>query len=404
MKKYTWIPAFAGMTMLGLLFSVPCFAGIDGGYKDGLYIQTQDEKYKLIFNVWAQPQLQFLSISNQGNVNTFQIRRARLSFSGHAFTKDFTYRIEPEVIQGRTFTVSPGFNYGGVNLQDGWGTYKLRPWLQFQMGQFKAYFNREELTATSQLQMIDYSLTNEIFSYHRDMGAAIKGIFWDNKFEYAFNVMNDGTHRNATNKNNMFLFSGRLVYNVLGFHGYTMGDLDYLGYSESALSGGGKPQLALGVASSYDKVRETQTSPNHHTTATTCDIAYRFSGLSFFGAGYYFHNLSQGNKTWGFIGQSGYFLIPKHLEVAARYAGALPTAQNVPSGYEVGAGLNYFFYGHNLKLQADYNWLINSPLAYGANGNPGIDSPNNIVTTGGEPGFHQGQHDHQVRLQFQFYL
>ncbi|MDZ4224584.1 MAG: porin, partial [bacterium] len=334
----------------------------------------------------------------------FQIRRARLSFSGHAFTKDFTYRVEPELVQGRTFTVSPGLNYGGVNLQDGWANYKLRPWVQFQVGQFKTYFNREEMTSTSQLQMVDYSLTNEAFSYHRDIGVAIKGDLSDKKFQYAFNIMNDGSHRNAANKNNMFLFTGRFVYNVLGFHGYTMGDLDYLGYSESALANGAKPQLAFGLASSYDRVKATQAAPNHHTTATTWDIIYRYSGFSFFGAGYYFHNLSQGNKALGFIGQSGYFLVPKRLEVAARYAGAMPTAQNVASGYELGAALNYFFHGHNLKLQADYNWLINSPLTYGANGNPGVANPANIVTTGGQPGFHQGQHDHQVRLQFQFYL
>ncbi len=388
-----------------LLFPAVAFTdSIEGGYKDGLYIQDATEKFRLKFNVWAQPQFQFLSISNQGNVNTFQIRRARLSFSGHAFTKDFTYRFEPEIVQGHAFTVSPGLQFGGVNLQDCWTTYKWKPWLQFQVGQFKTYFNREELTSTTQLQMVDYSFTNEVFSYHRDIGVAIKGNLWDNKLEYAFNVMNDGTHRNAANKNNMFLFTSRVVYNVLGFHGYSMGDLNYLGLAESAIEHSDKPQLALGLASSYDKVRATQTSPDHHTTATTWDIVYRYSGFSFFGAGYYFHNLSQGNKTWGFIGQSGYFLIPKRLEMAARYAGAIPTAQNVASGYEVGAALNYFFFGHNLKLQADYNWLINSPLVYGANGNAGVDSPNNIVTTGGNPGFHQGQHDHQVRLQFQFYL
>ena len=395
-----------------LLFSSTAWAAIDGGYDNGLFIQTPDQKYRLKFNLQLQPQYQFLSIDQQGNTNTFQLRRGKVFFIGNACKKELTYRFELEFISGRTFEVSPSQNSTATTIQDAFLNYQFSDAFKVKVGQFKVFFSKEELVYTSHLQFVDLSLTNEVFSLHRDVGIALHGVFADKKLEYATYIMDDGSNRNATNKNNAFLYGGRLLWNILGQATNEMGDINY---SESDItpplqagSGGvthsEHPQLALAVATNFNKVRPLQTAADSKVMASTSDVNFRYHGFSFLGIGYHMRNFNQSTNTFGFLGQAGYFMIPKHLELAARYDGVLPTAVNVSNGYEVGGDLNYYFYGHKLKLQADYNILINSPLTYSANGASGVSLPNNIVTTGGAPGFHSGQKDQQVRLQLQLYF
>jgi phosphate-selective porin OprO and OprP len=59
-------------------------------------------------------------------------------------------------------------------------------------------------------------------------------------------------------------------------------------------------------------------------------------------------------RSHGFFVQAGYFIIPNNLEVAARYGYIDPhrsASNNLRS--EVGGAVSYYFYKHNLKLQAD---------------------------------------------------
>ncbi|MGH7197713.1 MAG: hypothetical protein ACREH5_03120, partial [Candidatus Omnitrophota bacterium] len=139
--------------------------------------------------------------------------------------------------------------------------------------------------------------------------------------------------------------------------------------------------------------------------SATGDAAFRWKGFFGLGAGYYLRNQTASTNIFGFHGQAGYFVIPRHLEVVARFSGAIPTAAGVVNGYEAGGGIGYYFKGHKLKLMTDYAVLINSPLVLGvSNATPPIapvNAPANSATTGGTPGFIQNQNDHRVRTQFQ---
>lgn len=399
----------ANMSLKGLLLLLLCLLSaapalatpIDGGYDNGLYIQTPDQKYRLKFNLQFQPQYQFLSIDRQGNTNTFQIRRAKVFFIGNAFKKELTYQFELDLVNGQTFEISPSQHYASPAIQDAFANYQFSDAFKIRVGQFKVYFSREELAYTSHLQFVDLSLTNEVFSFHRDLGLALHGAVVDKKLEYAVYIMNDGSNRNSANKNNAFLYGGRFLWNVMGKATNEMGDINY---SESDITHSEHPQLALAIATNYNKVRPIQTASDSKVMSTTGDVNFRYSGFSFLGIGYHMGNLSAGTNTFGFLGQAGYFLIPKHLELATRYGGVMATSPAVTNGYEFGADLNYYFYGHKLKLQADYNLLINSPLTYGAGGASGVALPNNIVVTGDNAGFHQGQMDQQARIQGQLYF
>ena len=63
--------------------------------------------------------------------------------------------------------------------------------------------------------------------------------------------------------------------------------------------------------------------------------------------------------NYGYNAQVGKFLIPKHLEVAARADGLIFDGA-AANQYEYSTGLNYFIVGHGIKLQSDYAVLLNS--------------------------------------------
>ena len=61
----------------------------------------------------------------------------------------------------------------------------------------------------------------------------------------------------------------------------------------------------------------------------------------------------------GFFSQAGYYVIPKKLEVAARYS-TLDPDDNVSDdiGREYTGGINYYFRGHRSKIQADVGHFV----------------------------------------------
>ena len=374
-----------------LVTSHPLFA-IEGGYKEGLTLQSDDGHYSLKTNLFLQFQHQFLHVDGQGSTNSFQIRRGRICFGGNAFVQELTYRFEFEFVGGLTNNVSPANAVTGPNLRDGYVNYDLGNGFEIKLGQFKVPFNFEELVSDTQQQFADRSMTNDTFTFNRDLGLNLHGRVLDKKLEYNLFAANEGNNQNTFNKNNMMLLGSRVAYNLLGDHGYTTSDPE----------NSSEPQLMVGAAENFNRVG-APTAADMSVISMTGDAAFRYHGISAFGAGYYSRNQSASTNTFGFSGQTGYFLFPEHLEVIGRFNTVLPTG-GVTKGYEVGGGLASYFKGHRLKAILDYNVLINSPLVLDTNGAAapaGVNNPGNIVTTGGAPGFVQGQNDHRVRTQLQ---
>ena len=388
--KNTFLAVVYALFLVTVLFLAFPARAIEGGYKEGFYLQSDRGDFKLKFNFQAQPQYQFLSIKNQGKTSAFQIRRVRTSFAGNAFSEHLTYKIVFELVGGRSSNVTEGAAMGAPNLRDAYLNYDFENGIEIKTGQFKVYHSRESLNPASQLQFVDRSITDEVFGYERDLGLAVHGKVHNKLFDYALNVMNDGGNRNKFNTNDGMLVGGRLVVNVLGEHGDTMSDAKN---SE-------KPQLAVAVASNINWLGVN----NVKVYTTTGDVAYRYRGFSAIGEGHLFRSQMTNTTSYGFLGQMGYFLIPEHFEVAGRFAGVFPKATGAANGYETGVAFNYFFKGHNLKIQTDYNMLINSALVLG-----GQNLATNIVTTGimgtpGAGGFVQNQKDHRFRTQLQIYF
>ena len=297
-----------------------------------------------------------------------------------------TFKFEFEAVGGFTnTTLDSGAVARGPNLRDAW--VNLAPWevFQIQVGQFKPYFNFEELTSSWKLQFVDRSQSNQAFTLNRDLGIGFHGTCHDEKIQYGVYATNEGTNRNTVNPNNEFLLGGRFVYAIAGENKYTQADVQY---SET-------PNIAIGGAANYNRVSAT---PDQTVINGTVDLTVRYKGFSFLGAGYATRNHTLKQNTFGFLAQAGYFIIKHHFEIAVRFDGVIPTTAGAANGYEAGTSLNVYIYGHRLKIQTDYNVLINSPLVLNGAAGPGL------VSAGALPGFVQGQTDHRVRSQLQFYF
>ncbi len=89
------------------------------------------------------------------------------------------------------------------------------------------------------------------------------------------------------------------------------------------------------------------------------DAAFKWRGLSvqgeYFGGKGEGQNLGRTVHARGYYGQAGYFLLPKKLEVAARYSSVDPNRDKSQDlQVEVTGAVSYYFEGHNFKLQGDY--------------------------------------------------
>jgi phosphate-selective porin OprO and OprP len=351
----------------------------------GPSLTSDDGKFRGAIGVKLQPQYQWLSVQNQGKAHTFQIRRMELHFKGHAFTDAMTYHFYLEGVGGLDTAASPGNALGGPTLRDAYMNYDFGHGIELKAGQFHVPYNRGELTSSGKLQFVDRGILNETFSHNRDLGVALHGLVWNDNVDYTIAIMNEGTNRNQTNPNKAFLLGARLLLHLMGYQGYSEGD------SQDSET----PNLAWGVAGNYNKVAGST------VYAATTDLSFLYRGWSFRGEGHLFRNQTTSSSTYGFLGQTGYFLMPRRLELAARFAGVLPQTAGVTKGYETSVAMSYLFFGHGLKVVGDYSYLINSPITLGVGGAAGTNVPAAISTTGGAPGFTQDQKDHRARLLWQ---
>ncbi len=109
--------------------------------------------------------------------------------------------------------------------------------------------------------------------------------------------------------------------------------------------------------------------------------------------------------SWGYDLQVGYMIVPKTFEIALRYALIDPDKSVDDADVdEWRLGFNYFFAGHNLKLQADLG-----TVGYGSNylalplvarrGLPLLGTRVGVSTS--DPSTWQAFTDKVARLQFQ---
>jgi len=322
------------------------------GYKKGFYIQTQDEKYRMQINGYAQFELDYDRDAGK-NAFGFKVKNVRLTFSGNLATKKLTYKLQVDFAK-----------FKDELLLDAWTQYKFNDMVEIRVGQQDVPWIRQAIISSSALEFTDRSIAtleflnaqaqdtdkdgkpDKLVKNGRDVGVVVQGKPFKNKLEYNVGFFN-GSGTNSSNFNNHLLYTGRAIYNIAGEAGYEEGDF---AYSE-------KPAAYFGSSGNYN-VRDLT---NDKVTQFGAETGFKFKGLALQSEFFYRH-LKPGDNTlvatndYGYYAQAGYFVIPKHLEVNARASQVfLEGLQNDKA--EFAAGMNYYVLGQHIKLQSDYTVL-----------------------------------------------
>ena len=355
--------------------------GVKSGYRlgRGFVWESSDNKYSLSIGGRVQARFTYIDrdseATKQSDEAEFRLRRARLYWRGHTFSPKMQYVVELDAAPGNVELLNMELNYA------------YDPRLVLNIGQFKPPQSRQELTSSGSLQFVDRSLANDFFNVGRDRGVGVSGYLGEYLLEYRAGIFN-GNGLNAQQTSTDFMYAARLAVNPFG----------PFPYDEPDFAGTPKLLASLGVSTQYNKVGRKDLSrinndndsleffvPNSFRTTSdsrkdldnidvwtsTADLAAKWLGISFLGEGYFADistptefNFGSGiaNSTfnaWGYNFQAGYFIIPKKLEIAARYSVIDPEddAFNFKHRDEIRGAISYYFDQHNLKLQVDFGGI-----------------------------------------------
>ena len=308
------------------------------------------------------------------------VRRARLKFSGFAYSPKLTYKLElglsnRDIGKASSFTnEAPKYILDAVVKWNFSGNFVL--WF----GQTKLPGNRERVISSGDLQQVDRSLLNSRFNIDRDMGFQLRHHFnlTDKFIVKEMFSMSQGEGRNITTGN-------------LGGHQYTT-RVELLPFGKFASKGDYRgsdlkfepaPKLAIGFSYDYnnDAVKNRSNQGSYMTTDTGfystnistvfVDAMYKHKGFSVMAEYAYrdaedaFAKNSDGTLTGDEVQvgnalnlQTGY-LLSETLEISGRYTN-IDWDQNITGkGNETQytLGLSKYILGHKLKVQTDLSYL-----------------------------------------------
>ncbi|MBL4663158.1 MAG: porin [Flavobacteriaceae bacterium] len=310
----------------------------------------------------------------------FLIRRARLKFSGFAYSPKLKYKIELG-LSNRDISGANQFNRDTPRyILDAvimWNFYKN---FELWAGQTKLPGNLERVVSSANLQLIDRSLLNSRFNIDRDLGIQIRhhtdlgsGFIMREKI-----AISQGEGRNVTEGNIGGLqYTGRLEFLPFGEFA-SKGD-----YSQGDLKREATPKLMTGITYNFNQdavktrsnlgsymFREDGSLYQTDITTLFIDTMFKYNGFSFRGE-YAMRDTADAvaleadgvTETGDIVAIGNAFnaqisyLFKSNYEITGRFTtldfdditGRLPQEQ-----YTLGA--SRYVVGHKLKIQADISY------------------------------------------------
>ena len=409
------------------------------GYDDGFFIASPDGNFKLKINGQLQNRFAYNWLSTRDMENSkigssgpggtgytfensgiakaaygFEVRRAKLAFSGHVVDPGWQYEIELAYQQffgsnqdpaasanGANSTagslaegggVSGGDNYaGGIGLENAYIERELGSGFSVRVGQFKSPLLREWLVSSKYQLAAERSIVNSLFSTGWTQGLELD---WHNDQFHTALSYNDGANNgnlgsaSSTNNQNstnigvgsaQWAFTGRLEWLAFGNWKQMNGFSSMRGEAAGLLLGGG-----LNWQRGGQDYTDTQVvnDPNGATPGSgnsdatfltwTLDATWNLGGASIYGAwmmntSYSIPGGREDIHTFGALVQGAYF-ISDTVELFARWEwmnteqtnGNSPAANidfnnsNDAFVNNIGTvGLNWYLVGRSVKFTSD---------------------------------------------------
>lgn len=356
------------------------------GYKigNGYTLATRDGRFSL--QIRGRMQLRYdvehyntTGAAAKATAQALQMRRMRLLLQGAVFSPYVKYYLQfgfsPRDMENDLPSDAPAIRRNP--LRDARIEFdRLRDFTVW-IGQFKVPFSRQRMLSSASMNFVDRSLVNAEFSLDRDVGVKVLsrdvGGLGGRLAYYAGVFMGEG--RNSFDLGDTgLLYSGRLEVRPFGkFEDYYEGDVERMQRPGLSIAGGyafqDRAHAARGVVG--DLPLDRGTTDFHHVTA---DFVFKYGGFSLSSA---FHLRKGFNRKSGgavdaegveiptvaarsgaaWYAQAGYVVPKIPLEVVGRYGlirNPYADKSSMINMDEVGGGLNYYFVGHDLKLQLDY--------------------------------------------------
>ncbi|MEK6577371.1 MAG: porin [Nitrospirota bacterium] len=328
---------------------------IETGYKDNFYLKTMDNKFRLDIYGYGQVRYTYQTndITAKDDLSNFQVQRVRLGLKGFVYSDKLKYQL--------VLSASQSGEFDKVSLLDWFIDYSPVNEFGVRAGQFKVPYSTSFTISASELQFVERTQVDSNFRLDRDNGINLYGKVINSRFTYNLGIYN-GEGRNKTNPDNGNLYSGRLIFEPMGKYPYHESDNER---SDQPIV-----MLSAAFATSKDQADSSNTNLSGRLASTALGVSdvtsyNAFIGVKYRGAslhGEYYQRAINPEKNGisdetgdGYYIQAGYFVVPKIVEVAARYESFDPNKdKNNDKRNEYGGGINYFFKGHRNKIQADF--------------------------------------------------
>ncbi|MGE5395872.1 MAG: porin, partial [Candidatus Saccharibacteria bacterium] len=279
-------------------------------------------------------QVRYQMMEEQGKIDGFDIRRARLDVKG-TISPYWGYRVQFDLA-------------GSPKVLDAYIELKLNDYINFTAGQFKVPFSFENLLSSTQLPLIDRSQVVEALTARgkdvignqngRDIGLQLSGLLIKSNdrpvLDYRFGIFNGAGINIADNNEKKDLAARLSLHPVTG-----------LDISGSYYQG----QRFIPEVKTNNVV--TTPSANVDRNRYGADLSYDLKNLSL--RGEYIHGTDDQTEREGYYIQGGYYFFQRKFQLVAKYDfydADLSKSDNASTWEVVGAN---FFFNPSTKIQAN---------------------------------------------------
>jgi phosphate-selective porin len=312
----------------------------------------------------------------------FRLRRARIYLTGE-FAEQFDFKLEGEFEQsdvtltvrdatGRTLAAnSTRTAFGATDIWANWHRY---PEFQIRAGQYKAPFGLEQLTPDTKLFLTERSQVTSALTPERQVGVEVWGKPFTNAFPeqkdlltYRLGMFNGNGRNNAVNDNDEYMYAGRIE--LQPWKGKVAGQDLWMKLGANALHSRDAAGTVLSPAGTLRVNSDGSMSSFAAPSAAERDgwgvdatfhwgpfdliaeyLSESFDGRTVNGILPTFTDFN----AEGYYVQGSYFIIPKKLQVVAKYEHFNP-AQIIDDNLDsITGGVNYYIHGDDVKLMANY--------------------------------------------------
>ncbi len=333
----------------------------------GLTFQTPDNNYKLRMRLRGQFLAQYLDPDTDTDDDEglgFRVRRLRVTWDGNAFAPWMKYKVQYD------------FSRNG-ELKDMKLSFAKNRAFVPTVGQYKVPFNRDALNSSSALQLVGSSIISDYFEYGRDIGGGVYGLLGDGMIRYDLGVFQGEGANTKNDKGDIgMLWAGRVQAALIGGkarkvkENFARKPTLMVGAAVAGIDVEGGSDGNIGIPSGERALEDGK------VTSFTADINYRDPRFNLTGEyiGRWVNPDMAGEATaydYGFRVQGGFFLVPKKVELASRYAMVqfdedLPVdlEEKLDNVWAFTQGLSYYLSGnHKWKIQFDYTFQREEDLA-----------------------------------------